>query len=200
MSPSRRKAMPTDRLTLAVLPMPAKILATSVLVTLAIGLLGALGQIVVHDIIPTFYSDPAPPQREPQADNGGMDAERSADSGRGDLFADLKTAAPAAQKPFYEGEQFVWTLRWTHIHLFGINMIFILLGGITLLLDTSGRQRSWLIALPFVGVAVDIVAMWLKAFVSPAFFWLHLPGGGLFALVFTYVFVRAIWELWRKPT
>ena len=47
MSPSRRKAMPTDRLTLAVLPMPAKILATSVLVTLAIGLLGALGQIVI---------------------------------------------------------------------------------------------------------------------------------------------------------
>jgi hypothetical protein len=55
-------------------------------------------------------------------------------------------------------------------------MIFILLGAITALLDAGSRVRSWLIALPFVGVFIYILAFWLKAFVSPAFFWLHIPG------------------------
>jgi hypothetical protein len=44
----------------------------------------------------------------------------------------------------------------------------------------SVPKRTWLVVLPFIGVLVDILAMWLKAFVSPAFFWLHVPGGGLF--------------------
>jgi hypothetical protein len=67
------------------------------------------------------------------------------------------------------------------------------------LLDASSRLRSWLIALPFVGVLVDILAMWLKGFVSPVFFWLHIPGGGVFALIFGYVSLRALWEMWIKP-
>jgi hypothetical protein len=77
-------------------------------------------------------------------------------------------------------------------------MIFILLGCVTLLLDAGVRLRTWLIALPFVGVAVDILAMWLKAFISPLFFWLHVPGGGLFALIFTYVSLRAFREMWIR--
>ena len=103
------------------------------------------------------------------------------------------------KKPFYENEQFVWSLRWTHIHLFGIGMIFIFMGGISLLLDAGPTFRAWLIALPFVGMLIDIAAVWLKGFVSPGFFWLHLPGGGLFGLVFGYVSLRALWEMWFKP-
>jgi hypothetical protein len=77
-------------------------------------------------------------------------------------------------------------------------MIFILMGVVTALLDASSKLRSWLIALPFIGVLVDILAMWLKGFVSPAFFWLHIPGGGVFALIFGYVSLRALWEMWIK--
>jgi hypothetical protein len=78
----------------------------------------------------------------------------------------------------------IWTLKWTHIHLFGI------------WLDAVSALRTWLVVLPFIGVLVDILAMWLKAFVSPVFFWLHVPGGGLFAAVFAYVSLRALWEMW----
>ena len=35
-------------------------------------------------------------------------------------------------------------------------------------------------------------------FVSPTFFWLHIPGGGLFAIVFAYVSLRALREMWFK--
>ena len=77
-----------------------------------------------------------------------------------------------------------------------MNMIFIFIGAITVFLDMRILTRYWLMALPFVGVAFDIAAMWLKAFVSPLFFWLHIPGGGLFVLIFIYVFFKAIAEMW----
>ena len=128
----------------------------------------------------------------------GEEAAPAAAASRGDLFAADPLPAPKpASKPFYQEEQFVWLLKWTHIHLFGMSMIFIFLGAVTVFLDISVRARSWLVALPFVGVVVDIAAMWLKAYLSPIFFWLHIPGDGLFGAIFTLVFMRAMMEMWR---
>ena len=182
---------------LASMPVPAKALVTMIILTMAIAMLGAFGQIIVHDIIPTFFAE------EQMAGHSAseMESATSADegeamSGRGDLF----TSAPLEEKivePFYKKEQFVWTLRWTHIHLFGMNMIFIFMGIITLCLDLPAKTRAWLIVLPFVGVLVDIAAVWLKGYVSPTFFWLHIPGGALFGAILLYVSLRALWEMWR---
>jgi hypothetical protein len=197
--------MPSQpRLTFAGMSVPAKALATCIILTLGLGMVGALGQIIVHDIIPTFYADDSPMSAEmttphEEAEMAKHDGPASA-SNRGDLFADLTAASTKTQEtPFYEGEQFVWTLKWTHIHLFGMSMIFIFLGGVTLFLDIGPRAKTWLIVLPFLGVLVDILAMWLKGFVSPVFFWLHVPGGGVFAAIFAYVSLRALWEMWARP-
>jgi hypothetical protein len=197
--------MPSQpRMIFAAMSVPAKALATCIIVTLGFGMAGALGQIIVHDIIPTFYADDSPMPAEMTSQHPETETVRSDPSAsggdRGDLFADLAAETSEAQEmPFYKGEQFVWTLRWTHIHLFGMSTIFIFLGGLTLFLDIGSRARTWLIVLPFVGVLVDILAMWLKGFVSPAFFWLHVPGGGVFAVIFVYVSLRALWEMWRQP-
>jgi hypothetical protein len=181
---------------LALLPLPAKALVTMTILTMAFAMVGAGGQIIVHDIIPTFFSEEkmmensagdikSPPS--PEASKGA--------SGRGDLF-DMETLEEEVVKPFYKEEQLVWTLKWTHIHLFGMNMIFIFLGAITLFLDLSIKARTWLIVLPFVGVLVDISGVWLKGYISPAFFWLHVPGGALFAAILIFVSLRALWEMW----
>jgi uncharacterized membrane protein (DUF485 family) len=45
-----------QRMMLARIPTPAKALATCIIGVLTVGMLGALGQIVVHDIIPTIYA------------------------------------------------------------------------------------------------------------------------------------------------
>ena len=196
---SRPIVRPTGpQLTLAALPMPAKALATCIIVALGIGMAGALGQIIVHDIIPTFFTGSDGPQPSmPTGGHAGMEtAAMPSAGGRGDLFADLAASERKVPQPFYHQEQFVWTLRWTHIHLFGMSMIFILLGAVTLGLDAGRTLRTWLVVLPFIGVLIDILAMWLKAYVSPAFFWLHLPGGGLFAGIFAYVALRALREMW----
>jgi hypothetical protein len=126
----------------------------------------------------------------------------------GDLFANeadrTEAAGTTMERQHQSGtdslsmdnEQFVWMLKWTHIHLFGMNMIFILMGPITLMLDKTTRLRCWLVALPFAGVVVDIGAMWLKNFVSPIFFWLQVPGGLVFGGIFAYVSISALWEMW----
>lgn len=174
------------------MPVPAKALITAVLLTLALAMTGALGQIIVHDIIPTFFTahtGPSPEPTDPQPTP-------STTGTRGDLFGKETVSAPPPPEPIYKDEQFVWTLKWTHIHLFGMNMIFFFLGAVTLFLDMGVRAKTWLIILPFVGVIVDIVSMWLKGFVSPVFFWLHIPGGGLFVSIFCFVFFRAMAEMW----
>lgn len=186
----------SKRLTLSRLPDPAKALATCVIITLAFGMFGAMAQIIVHDIVPTFFSDSSSHQSEPSASIDPIEAIEE----RGDLFADIGiTEDQAEESKGYDKEQLVWTLKWTHIHLFGMNMIFILMAGITLLLDVGNRLKTWLIVLPFVGILLDISAMWLKAFVSPVFFWMHVPGGSTFFGIFAFVSLRALWELWLAP-
>ena len=38
-------------------PLPGKVLITMIILMTAIGFAGALGQIIVHDIIPTFWGE-----------------------------------------------------------------------------------------------------------------------------------------------
>ena len=202
MSNSGDQPTPNMWPTLAAFPLPAKALVTVVILTMAIAMVGALGQIIIHDIIPTFYSDQSGEDQSNQTmedKKSSMEGEESeAASGRGDLFSDAPVVEKSTEsEAFYKSEQFVWTLKWTHIHLFGMNMIFIFMGAITIFLNISLKARTWLVILPFLGVLIDIATMWLKAFISPVFFWLHIPGGGLFGIVFAIVSVRALWEMWK---
>ena len=200
----RNEKKQSEIITIGSMSLPAKVLASSIIFIMSFGMLGATGQIVVHDIIPTFFGVKNATEMQTSTqdfeDMATIPSESGAVSERGDLFSELPAEAVTPEKKqFYENEQFVWSLRWTHIHLFGIGMIFIFMGGISLLLDAGATFRTWLIVLPFVGMLIDIAAVWLKGFVSPLFFWLHLPGGGLFGLVFGYVALRALWEMWLKP-
>lgn len=188
-------------MTFKIMSIPFKALSTCIILTLTFGMLGALGQVVIHDIIPTFYvsgtSDEMSKSATDHGDKNTASSEFNVAPERGDLFSELSQPVTKPENmPFYKSDQFVWTLKWTHIHLFGMGMIFIFMGSMTLFLDTGPKLRTWLIVLPFLGVLIDISAMWLKAFVSPAFFWLHIPGGGVFAVIFGYVSLRALWEMW----
>jgi hypothetical protein len=178
-------------------PLPAKALVTGVILTMALAMAGAMGQIFVHDIMPSFFSSSQMEHRGRESMQAVEQTDDDAAGRRGDLFAEDLTEMEADKASLLHSEQFVWLLKWTHIHLFGMNMIFIIMGAITLFLELGLRTRTWLVVLPFVGVFIDIGAMWLKIYVSPVFFWLHIPGGGLFGLVFVYVSIRAMVEMWR---
>ena len=177
--------------TLSQFPLPAKVLVTAIMLTMAVGMSGSLAQIVVHDVIPKFFSSESnvkttePTRADPETEE------------RGDLFDSLPvSSAEKSEEPIYKNEQFIWTLKWTHIHLFGMSTIFILMGAVVVFLDMGAAIRAWLVALPFLGIWIDIASMWLKGFFSPVFFWLHIPGGGLFGAIFVFVLFRGIYEMW----
>ncbi len=182
-------------------PIPAKALVTAIILVMAIGMAGALGQIIVHDIIPTFFSNRQAGDHAGHSEGGdtrsGLSPADEATESRGDLFS---VTAPTEQadsgEPFYKTEQFVWALKWTHIHLFGMSMIFIFMGAIAVFLNLEVWLRTCLVIFPFGGLLIDIAAVWLKGYVSPVFFWLHIPGGGIFGLAFAIVSVKALWEMW----
>ena len=189
---------------LSQLPSPAKALATAVILVMGIALLGALGQIIVHDIIPTFFQAGKDIRTGADEYSRGAKAQKEGlkrnTKGRGDLFAYLPSKnEPRTSKAFYKDERFVWLLKWTHIHLFGMTMIFIFMGSIAIFLDVGFRARLWMVVLPFIGVLIDIAAVWMKAYLSPVFFWLHIPGGGVFVAVYGFVSIKALTEMWLRP-
>jgi hypothetical protein len=172
-------------------PLTGKVLVTMVVVMMSLGLSVALGQITVHDIIPTFWSD----RQQITADHAEMETQSDI---RGDLFADT----PVEKKviPFYQTDEFIFALKFTHIHIFGMSAIFILMGILVLFLDISQGIKIWLIVLPFLGVIIDLASVWLKLFVDPIFFWLHIPGGVLFGTVFVVDAVLMLWQMWMNPS
>jgi len=173
--------------TLRTWSLTGKVLATMIIVMMSIGLGVALGQIVVHDIIPTFWGD----GQHMTADHDEMEKHSET---RGDLFADV----PVEKKvtPFYQTDAFIFALKFTHIHIFGMSAIFILMGILVLFLDISQRFRIWLIVLPFIGIILDLASVWLKLFIDPVFFWLHIPGGVLFGAVFIVDAVLMLCQMW----
>ena len=182
-------------------PLPAKALATAIIAVMAIGMAGALGQIIVHDIIPAFFSNRQATHHSVQSQSEHASADigpaHERPTEREGLIAEAASSEQThSSKSFYQTQQFIRTLKWTHIHLFGMSMIFIFMGAIAVFLDLGVQVRTWLVVLPFVGLLVDIGAVWLKGYVSPVFFWLHIPGGGLFGLTFAIVSARALWEMW----
>jgi hypothetical protein len=166
---------------------PGKALATMVIFMMSLGLGVSVGQILVHDIIPTFLSEKKAMEDE-VAEVGKPVTER------GDLFAE--PTLDKKEKPFYETDEFVFALKFTHIHTFGMSLIFIFMGAIALLVDVNPRVHTLLIVLPFVGIIIDLAAVWLKLFVSPVFFWLHIPGFGIFGTIFAIDSILALWQMW----
>ena len=171
--------------------LPAKALATMIVLMLAIGMAGALGQIIVHDIIPTFTKTETHSMQE-------MAPMPESSSGRGDLFAEATPIAEKSQPAFYKTDEFIFALKFIHIHIFGMSAIFIVMGALVLFLDLDRGLRTWLVVLPFIGILIDLVSVWLKIFVHPAFFWLHIPGGVLFGLVFAVDSLLILKQLWGR--
>lgn len=176
---------------LHVWPSTGKVLVTMIIIMMSLGLIGAVCQVIVHDIIPTFQ-------------DGGKDrmmhyveAEAHLDM-RGDLFSD--TPVEKKVTPFYQTDAFLFALKFTHIHIFGMSSIFILMGFLVIFLDLSQKARIWLVLLPFIGIIIDLASVWLKLFVDPVFFWLHIPGGALFGVVFAVDATLMLHQMWGIPS
>ena len=83
----------------------------------------------------------------------------------------------------------------THAHLFGLSMVFLLMGGVFLLTNTRRRTKVIVLSAAFGGMFLDIGSWWLalrgEGFVAGV-----VVGGALMGLAALVLVVRPLWEMW----
>jgi hypothetical protein len=87
--------------------------------------------------------------------------------------------------------------RVSHIHLFGIGIIFLLTGAIFALSGVSEKLRLTIIILPYVTIWADIGAWWITKY-QPVFAYVVLIGGGFMGLALALQILISLWEMWFK--
>ena len=93
------------------------------------------------------------------------------------------------------GESIAALARVSHIHLFGISIIFVLTGVIFSLSETPIWLRVSLIILPYLAILADIGSWWLTKF-NPAFGVVVIVGGALMGLALAGQILIPLWEMW----
>ncbi|HZQ62341.1 MAG TPA: hypothetical protein VFC24_13380 [Casimicrobiaceae bacterium] len=94
----------------------------------------------------------------------------------------------------------VFTLiRISHIHLFGLTMMFFILG----LMYTHAYVRPvWfkctVVAMPFLFLVVDILSWYITKVFHP-FALVVMAAGGLMAVCFAFMWVTTMWQMWISP-
>jgi hypothetical protein len=92
--------------------------------------------------------------------------------------------------------------RVSHIHLFGISIIFLLTGGIFALSALAAKWRVLIITVPYFTIWADIGSWWITKY-YPVFAYVVLIGGGLMGLALGAQIFISLWEMWfgkRPPT
>lgn len=95
----------------------------------------------------------------------------------------------------------IFTLvRVSHIHLFGLTMVFFILGSIFSHAHLRRtRLKSVIIVMPFAALVLDIGA-WYLTKLFPPFSWLVLGGGMLMGVAFAFMWLVSLWQLWVSPS
>ena len=88
----------------------------------------------------------------------------------------------------------------SHIHLFGISIIFLLTGAIFALSTTPVWIRVSLVVIPYLTILMDIGSWWFTKYLDPAFFaYVVVVGGACMGLALGAQILVALWEMWVAP-
>jgi hypothetical protein len=88
----------------------------------------------------------------------------------------------------------------SHIHLFGMSIIFLLTGAIFCLSKTPIWVRVFLVVVPYLTILMDIGSWWSTKYVDPAFFaYVVLAGGACMGLALAAQILIALWEMCIEP-
>lgn len=175
---------------LARLPLSAKVFCTLFLAGIGLGNVAALTQAATAvGLSPAeVRASLAPEMPMTHLGHGQMSAEKEIDITQIGQQAKVWIRTPLL-------------IQTSHTHLFGQTLIAGLLGLIFLFSSLRDGWKALILALPFVGTILDIGGMWLTRFVWPPLAGLVIAGGSLFALGYVLITVISLHELWlRKET
>jgi hypothetical protein len=97
------------------------------------------------------------------------------------------------------GTSIVQLARVSHIHLFGVSIIFLLTGMIFGLSETPVWLRVSLVILPYVTIIMDIGSWWATKYLDPTFAYIVIAGGALMGLALASQILISLWEMWIAP-
>ena len=97
------------------------------------------------------------------------------------------------------GENIVELARVSHIHLFGISLIFMLTGSIFALSETPAWFRATVVSVPYLSIFLDIGSWWLTKYLSPTFAYIVVFGGGATGLALAAQILISLWDMWEDP-
>lgn len=86
-----------------------------------------------------------------------------------------------------------------HIHIFGMSLLFVLVGGIFTLTRLPETAKAIFVAAPFIGMIIDLTSFWFVVFVSPLFAWLAIIFGAFMGFSFFLLVGRPLYEIWVLP-
>jgi len=85
----------------------------------------------------------------------------------------------------------------SHIHLFGISIIFLLTGAIFAFSETPIGFRVILVVVPYLTILMDIGSWWFTKYIDPAFFaYVVIAGGACMGLALAAQIFISLWEMW----
>jgi len=88
--------------------------------------------------------------------------------------------------------------RVSHIHLFGISLIFMLTGAVFALSRLPAGWKTLIIVLPFVSIWTDIGSWWITKY-QPLFAYIVLSGGALMGASLAAQLLIPLWDMWLGP-
>ena len=189
-------------ISLAKLPMPAKLLFTAVLLTLGTGYIFAIANIALkvgftsEEVATKYYGNEASRQAVEDIENQAGETEAGIEEGEEFSFDDLDEQEGMSDEPIVPIPTFETLVAEGHFHLFGYTSIFFLCGLILLFAEIPGMLKNILIVAPFAASVLDIWSILLTRFVGPGFAWMLIISGMVMALSFLLVFVIGIYQLW----
>jgi hypothetical protein len=89
--------------------------------------------------------------------------------------------------------------RVSHVHLFGISIIFLLTGAIFSLSETPTWFRVVALVAPYLAIVMDIGSWWVTKYFSPVFAYVVLLGGAVMGLSLACQILISLWEMWIEP-
>ena len=94
------------------------------------------------------------------------------------------------------GENLVELARVSHIHLFGISLIFLATGAIFALSETPVWLRATFVTFPYLTIIMDIGSWWLTKYLDPSFAYVVLIGGAGMGFVLAAQIFISLWDMW----
>jgi len=112
-------------------------------------------------------------------------------------FAEYESTAEVAKTDM--GATVDSLTRVSHIHLFGIAFIFILLGYIfSMAVGFNQIVKSIIMAIPFGFLIIDISSWWITS-VYPNFAWFTIIGGFGYMMAFAIMWFTSMYQMWIIP-